>query len=213
MTRRAPRHSGRTVSRRGVTLIEFVLAIGITGMIASATAAMLVGVARSTEFERGRRESIIRAQALGVRVSGYVTPSLYLLDVGPNSLVTWLSDTRSSGTVHATETRWISVDGGGTLTVQFVSFPESMTQTERDLYDLEYPAASDWWVVLKTYQELGFTDSIRLADGIADLKFQRGQGPELAKKLVTTTVTFAEDKGAQTFVTSASIREWQEPTL
>lgn len=201
-------------SRPAFTLVEFMLAIAITGMVAAASAAMLSAVALSTEWERGRRESVIRAQAINVRLSSYVTPSLYILDSQSDNFVIWLHDDRESGTVHATEVRWIDLDSQtGTIQVWRVKFPGSWSQIQKDQSDLELPKASDWWAVLATYKGLTYTTEIRLCDRVDQFATDRNISTIEGSRLITFTITFAEEFGGQTLVSAASIRQYQEPTL
>lgn len=203
----------RLSRRRGLTLIELMLALGITSMLAAATGAMLTGVAQSVETERGRRESMIRAQAIGVRLSAYVTPSLYFLDVGPDYFVVWLEDIRDGGTVHATEVRWIDFDDvTGDVRVQYIEFPPGMPQIERDIYDVVLPKSSDWWAELAVYRGLGYVGETRMCDGVAAFTTVRAS-PSIDDRVITCSITFDEERGGQTYASSLGIRDWQEPIL
>lgn len=198
--------------RRGLTLIELMLSLAITGMIAAATTAMLTGLAQSVDNARGRRESMIRGQAVGVRIGAYVTPSLYFLDIGADSLVLWIEDVRDGDTVHASEVRWIDYDASRRLIrVQYVQFPDGMPQIERDIYDAVLPLSSDWWAELATYKNLGYTAESRLCDGVESFNTARGAGA-LSQRVVTFNVTFDIEHGGQTYASSAVLRDWREPT-
>jgi len=176
----------RPTMRRGITLVELLMAIAITSMITAAVGSMITAVARSQEFENDRRESTIRAQALSARLASYVAPSLCVLNAQPTSFVLWFDDSRQSQTVHGTEIRWASYNSlTGTVELKYVDFPAGWSQIQKDQYDTVFPIASDWWVVLKYYEGLGFISTIRLSDGVSG--FQVGYDPTTikSKKILT----------------------------
>lgn len=205
----------RPVSR-GLTLLEFMIAILITSFIAVTMGGMITAVARSIESDRFNRESVVRGQALAARLGSYITPSLCVLDASakPESIVMWLEDSRASNTVHLTEIRWIERDSAtDTVVVHYVAFPESMSQLERDALDVEVPVASaDWWAVLTTMQGLGYTEDVRLCDQVTAFTINHSAVSAQARKMVTAQITLAPEIGGDTLITAASIRELQEPS-
>jgi len=204
------------LSRRGLTLLEFIIAMLITSLIAMAMGGMINAVASSIEADRHNREAIVRGQAIDVRVGSYITPSLYILDTAsrPESIVIWLEDSRPGGTVHLTELRWIERESDtDTVVLHYVKFPDAMTQVERDTLDVEVPVAgADWWAVLATMQVSGYTDTQRLCDVVAQFEITHSTVSTQAKKIVTATITFTQQVGGATLITAASIRQLQEPT-
>ena len=203
----------RPVVRRGITLVELLMAIAITSMITAAVGSMISAVARSQEFENDRRESTIRAQALSARLASYIAPALCVLDNQPKSFVLWFDDSKQSNTVHGTEIRWVNFDSlSGTVELRYVDFPAGWSQLQKDEYDTVFPIDSDWWAVKQYYEALGFISMIRLSDGVSD--FQVGYDPATtkSKKILTFTVTFTGQTTNHDIVSSTSIRDYQEPT-
>ncbi len=203
-------------ARRGLTLLEFMISILITALIAVTMGGMITAVARSVEADRYSRESIVRGQALDVRLGSYIRPALCILDASarPESAVIWLEDSRVSGTVHLTEIRWIERDAAtDTVVIHYVSFPDSMTQIERDTLDVEVPVAgADWWAALATMQASGYTAQIRLCDEVAALTISHSTSTSQAKRMITAQVQFTADVGGDSIITAASIRQLQEPS-
>lgn len=198
----------------GFTLLEFLLAISITVLVAAATAAMLTSVATSTEYDADVRESIVRTQALDVRLGSYITPSLWVLDAGTSSMVLWLEDSRESETVHSTEVRWIEYSpDAGEIMVHYVRFPDSMTELEKELADEELPAGTDFWALLTVKKALGYIDTIRLCDRVSTFTVTHDPLTAQGQRLVTVAFTFDEEIGNQSFIYAASLREAKEPLL
>jgi len=181
-------------------------------MITAAVGSMVTAVARSQEYENDRREATIRAQALNARLASYITPSLCVLNAQPNKFALWFDDSRQSQTVHGTEIRWAQFNNvTGTVELKYVDFPSGWTQIQKDQYDTVFPNTSDWWVVLKYYEGLGFISTIRLSDGVSG--FTVGYDPSTikSKKILTFTVTFTGKTTNHDIVSSSSIRNYQEP--
>ncbi len=112
--------------RRGLTLIELMLALAITAMVAAAISGMLTAISTGEHLRRDNRSFIMRAHAAKTRLGAYVAKSRCVLDANGGDTVLWLEDSRGSGTVHASEIRWLifnSVDG--TLDVHFVDLPDA----------------------------------------------------------------------------------------
>lgn len=198
----------------GLSLLEFILALMITGLISAVMGGMVTAVARATELDRHTRETVVRSQAASVRLSSYVTPSRCILAHTSDSLVIWLDDSRESETVHATEVRWIKHNlTTDTIELHYIKFPESMSQIERDLLDTVLPVATtDWWATLASFESLTYTDMVRLCDGVGTMQVDRDTSSTQAKRLVTFTLTYADALGGEAVVTAAGIRELKEPT-
>jgi len=201
--------------RRGLTLLEFMLSIMITALIAVTMGMMMSAVARTVEADKHGRETIVRSQALNVRLSSYITPSLCVLDASaqPESIVVWLEDSRVSDTVHLTEIRWIERDTDtAAVVVHYVKFPDGMSQIEKDTLDVEVPlAGADWWGVLATMEVLGYTATTKLCDGVESFNIAHSTATTQSRKIVTCTMTLAPEFGGDTTVLVASVREYKEP--
>jgi hypothetical protein len=192
-----------------------MIAIMITSLIAVTMGGMVTAVARSVESDRFNRESVVRGQAIDARLGSYITPSLCVLDTTarPESIVIWLEDSRVSDTVHLTEIRWIEREPDtDTVVVHYVSFPESMSQVERDALDVEVPTAgADWWGAMTTMQGLGYTAKVRLCNQVESFTIDHSTVSTQARKVVTARIVFTSDIGGEMLITAASIRQLQEP--
>ncbi|MBL1216867.1 MAG: hypothetical protein D8M59_05165 [Planctomycetes bacterium] len=195
-----------------MTALEFLLAISITALIALATGSLLLAVAQSSDYDRYMREFVVRSQALSVRLSSYILPSLCILETGASTMVLWLDDSTASETVHVSELRWVDHDPvSKTVRLYYISFPDTWSEAERSLYDIELPAASDWWAVLDSYKTLGYIESTRLSDAVTSFTIERSVGTERDKRIATFVVQFDAKTNNQTAVFESSVREYKEP--
>lgn len=197
---------------RGFTLVELLISLIITVMVGSALATLLYAVARSTEIGIETHEIVIRSHALDSRVGMYTNDALALLDVKDDGsgFAIWLSDSRESGTVHATEIRWFVMDtAADTLTVQFVKFPDNWDQAQKDLYDTEYSAAGmadgdAWWTVRDDFQGQGYLGSTLIGDKLSDLQLTYQGADEYDADRIIISYIFDQADGKQSQIMTVS---------
>lgn len=206
-----PSGSRRSV-RRGLTLIELMLALSVTVMVAGAISGMMEAVSAGVMDRSDSRSLMIRASAADSKLSAYVSPARAVWSITANSVVIWLNDNRQSGTIHATEVRWFMYDASaGTLDVRFVKFPDEWSQVTRDMVDIDYPKASDPAQLYDKYLKSGYIASMHLLDGLEGFSAVTDQNVALDSTHVTFTLTFTgSDEPFQTTV-PVSIAHHQAP--
>jgi hypothetical protein len=154
-------------TRRGLTFLEFVLALAVTAMIGLAITGMMMAVTTGQRSRRDNRSFVIRTEALKSRLAAYLGPSRCILATDGTNLVLWLNDSRQGETVHASEVRWLIFNAvDGTLEVHYVSFPSDWTEVTRALEDHEFPYNADWFSVYGMYDAAGHIASYPLLDGL-----------------------------------------------
>jgi hypothetical protein len=198
--------------RRALTLIELMLALAVTVMVAGAIASMMAAVNTGVGTRRDVRSVMVRANAAQMRVAGYIVPACCLLSVDQEDVVVWFSDSRESGTVHGSEIRWLLHDAdAGTLSVSLVSFPDGWTQTQKELADAEHPVTSNWTTVLSSYDAKGLIRTIVLVDGLASLTVTP-ETDALNSRTVHYDFGFETAEGVQAVRVSPVVRIHQAPS-
>ncbi|MBG79459.1 MAG: hypothetical protein CMJ39_01970 [Phycisphaerae bacterium] len=160
--------------RRGMTFIETVLAISITAMVGGAITTMMAAVTDEVESHHLTRSQLIQNGLAQSRLSSYIARSHCVLELTDDSVTLWLEDSRDSGTVHASEIRWIKLDPAtGVLESHFVCFPDSWSESSRILGDTEFNDYShvDWTSVLLSFQNRDLICTLPIAEEVADLTF------------------------------------------
>ena len=178
--------------RRGLTLIELMLALAITAMVAAAISGMLTAISTGEHLRRDNRMFIMRAHAAKTRLGAYLSRSRCVLDANGADAVLWLEDSRGSGTVHASEIRWLifnTVDG--TLDVHFVDMPDEWTNIAKDLQDNEYDSDADWSAVWNDYDGQGYISTLTLVDGLQSVSVSTDQPDPLDSVEVEFDLDFA----------------------
>ena len=91
------------MNRRGLSLLEMTLAIGITAIIGAAIASMMAAAANSLTSKDDGRQSAIRVATTQIRLGAYIAPSRCILDKNNTTITLWLEDSTEGKTVHASE--------------------------------------------------------------------------------------------------------------
>ena len=82
------------MNRRGLSLLEMTIAIGITSIIGAAIAAMMAAASNSLSSKDDGRQSAIRLATTQVRLAAYIAPSRCILEKNSSQLTLWLEDSR-----------------------------------------------------------------------------------------------------------------------
>ena len=192
-------------TRNGLTLLELMLALSVTAMVAAAVWDMMGAVTAGVSTRRDNRSTMVRAAAAATRLSAYVAPSRCLLAVDGSDVALWLNDRRESETVHATEIRWLVFDpADATYEVYIVAFPESWTQAAKDLEDKEYLLGTNWMQ--------GWTASLPLVDGVDGVSVTTDAVSALNAEHINFNVSFQTSEGAADVWIPATIRLHQAPS-
>ncbi|MDE1038661.1 MAG: prepilin-type N-terminal cleavage/methylation domain-containing protein, partial [Phycisphaerales bacterium] len=80
------------MNRRGLSLIEMIIAIGITAVIGAAIASMMAAATNSLTSKDDGRQSAIRLATTQVRLGAYIAPSRCIVDKSNTHVTLWLED-------------------------------------------------------------------------------------------------------------------------
>ncbi len=205
----------RTRFRRGMTFIEFVMALAITAMVAAAIGAMVSAVASGELSRRDNRGTIIRTYAAKMRLSAYLASCRSVLEVDSLDAVVWVNDWRRSGTIHATELRWLVFDTANkSIDVYYVDFPDDWNDVQRALEDNEYSSDTDWSAVLSAYTADGYTSNITLVDGVGSMTITTDQPVAVDSSTITFDIGFLLEATGETLhrAVTITILRHQPPT-
>lgn len=200
-----------TTARRGMTMIELMIALTITVIITAGLAGMVSAVSAGVMTTRDTREVMVRAAVAQARLDSYVAPARSILAAEPSRLVLWLNDGRQSKTVHLSEVRWLTYDAAGDrLIIQLVEF---LDENEALTGDEEFStlSAAAW----ESQRQQLFTTSrlrtIPLVDGVESVEISTDT-PAPSAKRVTFTLSFMTTAEPATVPVSAAILLPRPPT-
>lgn len=178
--------------RKGMTLLELLLAFAITAIIGLAMATVLTTAARGISGAGEARSALQRVHAAYVRTRAYTDSGLCLLGVDKDKgFAFWLHDETPGGRLNLLELRvfWWNT-GDGTFIVERVKVPDAWAPELVAAYNIPVSSAADFFQVMLDQRSLGMTSAEVIADGleIAALGFT-GVDPQNAQRFrLTLTV-------------------------
>jgi hypothetical protein len=197
---------------RGLTLLELLLALVITTLVAGAIAGMLGAVSAGVGSRKDNRAVMVLAHAGQSRLAAYFATARCVLARSGSHITLWLNDSRESNTVHASEVRWLQYDSAaGALMVRYVDFPANWTRTACEIADNEYAASSDWDAVLASYQAKNLISSRALVDNLASVSLTLDQASAAAARRVGFLLGFDTEQGVVEVQASGAIRVLMTP--
>lgn len=104
--------SCNALSRRcaGLSFIEVMLSLAITGMIGASVVSMVSAVQYGTTNEADRRRLNIKQEIIRSRVNAAIRSSRMVLDSGSDYLVLWMGDTSANDKPNLSELRRVEWD-------------------------------------------------------------------------------------------------------
>ena len=78
--------------RRGLTLIELLLALAGTAFVGAAVASMLVAVSYGTRADKDMRTLVVKHKTIDARLSGAIRASCTVLEQSDDLLILWMYD-------------------------------------------------------------------------------------------------------------------------
>lgn len=202
------------MNRRGLSLLEMLLAIGITSIIGAAIASMMAAATNSLSSKDDGRKSAIRLATTQVRLGAYIAPSRCILDKSNTHLTLWLEDSRENNTVHASEIRWLSFDENQkTITVKFVDFPDDWSQSMIDTADVACTPATNFEALLEGLRADDIVESVPLIDSMESCNFWINESEPIDATHVCVRFSFSSELGiTNDSIIDETIRIHQPPT-
>jgi len=155
--------------RRGLTLVELMIALAITLVIGAALAAVLTTISRVTEHDRDARTASLRAHAVQIRLQAYSETGLCVLQKnGTGDFVIWLEDADSGGAVNPSEVRVFTTGDDGRLLCEWFVPSDALTPAELEVADAEVPAATDFFTLMQSKRAVAQTQQAVIADGLSN---------------------------------------------
>jgi len=163
-----------TTSRRGLTLLETLIALAITVITGLAIASVTTAVARGMTSVNTARSALQRAHAVHVRLRAYTDPALCMLDFDADrGFAIWLDDSRTNEKVNLSELRvfWYSA-ADDTISVERVVFPDGWDPSEYVKRDSTLTSVDDPFAMMEAQRALGYTRTDIIADAVSALDME-----------------------------------------
>lgn len=121
--------------RRGVMLVEILLALAISGMVAAGVASLLLATATGTQDRQETRQRNVRVELLAHRIDTAIRSSSMLLARDSRCLVFWTADLKKNGVPNLSELRRIEWDSSKKQVICYAA-PATLADASNTPYDL-----------------------------------------------------------------------------
>ncbi|MHC4995679.1 MAG: PulJ/GspJ family protein [Planctomycetota bacterium] len=117
--------------QRAMTLVELLIALGITVLIGAAVASMLVAVAYGSSSQKALRDTSVRLKLTSTRLDAAIRTSKMVLESGADYVVLWTDDTRGDDNPNLSEIRLIERESSTGRVFSYVAeFPAGWTEQQ-----------------------------------------------------------------------------------
>lgn len=157
---------------RGLSLVELLLALTISSLVAAGVAAMLGGVATGIAVGTDARTGMLASGVIQGRFVEAISPGACILGAEEHRAALWLGDMTPGGQVEPSECAWMIYDPDlGLLSIERVVFPDDWSPIQRAKFDRPLRPNTDPFPLLEEAREAGIVEREILADSIADAQF------------------------------------------
>jgi prepilin-type N-terminal cleavage/methylation domain-containing protein len=184
--------------RRGLTLVELLIAMVVLSLVGTGVASMLFAMANGVDYERKQRSSLVKLRILETRVSTAVRNASTVLAAGSDYIVLWAGDSRADGEPNISELRRIERDPG----TQQVWGYAGRADLEPD-QDTAYPLDSDFDAITSALIGNNAFPGERWADDTTTLDFSLDDPTPQDARLVTCSIGVEYDGHPESGTTSA----------
>ena len=159
----------RRPTRRGFTLIEVMLAVGLVGMVGAGILAFLSAFATSADARARVSDPALEASLALRRFDAIVAGFRTVLAADEHHAVLWVSDRVPSRTVHLSELGCLRVDESrGELLLETID--ESALVADQSL-ETEFRASDDFLAAVSSARNAGILHTRVLAEGLDSARF------------------------------------------
>lgn len=174
-------------SRLGVSLVELMLAIAVTAMVALGVASMMTTVGSVAEADREARSALLRTHAARQAVRAYVEESLAVLQVSEDGtkVALWLEDDLGPNLVNLLEVRVLEYDPAAkVIKSRRFSMPDAWHEARKQSTNSVSPASSNFIAMFDAFAMGGMIAETTLVSGVAEAVWEPSdETPTDAKRL------------------------------
>jgi prepilin-type N-terminal cleavage/methylation domain-containing protein len=192
--------------RRGLTLVELMIAMAITTVIMTAAVSMLYATSQGTASRQNQMNLVVMRKLLESRFGGLVRSAKMATAVGANSLVLWMYDANNSNTPNRSELRYLEYNSGtGELTCYKTVWPAGWTSAQATAADTEFSLSADFATVMSALKTDANTVAERWTTGVTGVSFKVNNAAIQSGTLVSYTVTVSTGWLAEPMIGAAAL--------
>ncbi|MEX2215003.1 MAG: hypothetical protein WD768_12790 [Phycisphaeraceae bacterium] len=199
-------HSHQSSARRGMTVVELLLGIAGTGIVASAIAAMLSAVSYGTGDRNDMRSQLVRQASVTNRLTAAVRSSLKILARGDDYIVFWMHDDRADEKPNISELRLIEVNASSKTLTSYEADFSGMTEDQKTAADTAYELSDNFASITTTLKSSPTFPGTLWAKGVNQVDFELNASDVQEATLVAFTISWGSGSTAHTAVGTAALR-------
>lgn len=127
-----------------MTMVELLLSLTITSLVALATATMMVGVSYGTTSRSQMREVGVRLKIVSSHLNAAMRGSKMILDSGTDYVILWTADTHTDDGPNPSELRLIQRDPSTCELRSYQVDFDAMTDTQIEAVDIRHALTDDF---------------------------------------------------------------------
>lgn len=209
-------HTGPIRRGAGLTLVELIIGLSITAVIASIIAVLINATAMGTTSQQDGRRLLVRFQAIRSAVSNDLCNARCILDVGTNYVVYWIGDDPAGvvapdNAVNLSELRMLEVDAAGNLNLYRVQWPATFKNADILSANQTYAANTGWHSAVQNAATAGYLVPVKLATNATSLTATLDSATLTSARMVTVTISLNDTVTTRTIVLGAAIHSPTAP--
>lgn len=202
-------HHARRARRRSsaFTLVELVLAAGITALIGVAIASLFFAVSYGTASRNDMRALVPRQRTITARLDASIRSSKMVLALGSNYVVLWMADTNSNSAPNLSEIRRIEFDSASSSVISYkVTWPSGWSQTMIDAADTQYALTDDFGSVTAALKGNSYFPSEIWSRSVSSWSLSANKSSVQSATMLSYQITTVSGQSTNALVGAASLR-------
>jgi hypothetical protein len=207
-----------------MTLMELLIGLAITAVVAAVIAILMNSTAVGTNSQQDGRRSLVKFQQIKAEVGDKLANARCILDAsltgstGPYYIVYWIGDptpaspvqAEVNGAVDLTEMQMLEVDPT-TGNLNLWSTPPLPAPPATITYDQTYSASTTWRAAAVAAKSNPNFTATTIATGVTSMICSLDSGTMTQSKMIHVTITFTDSAGTKQVVASAELANQTAP--
>jgi prepilin-type N-terminal cleavage/methylation domain-containing protein len=202
---------------RGMTLMELLIGLAITAIIAGVLAILMNSTAVGTNSQQDGRRSLVKFQSIKAQLGDALANSRCILDVGSNYIVYWIGDQAGAPTpvnnaVNLSELRMLEVDTTtGNLNLYATTWPTGFTNANIISADSEYASTTTWHAAAETAKGGAYFLPTLVATNVTSMTTSLDASAATQAKMANVVITFTDSAGTKQVLATAALANQGAP--
>jgi prepilin-type N-terminal cleavage/methylation domain-containing protein len=217
------RPSPNTSRLRGMTLMELMIGLAITAIVAAVIAVLMNSTAVGTNSQQDGRRSLVKFQAMKAKVGDELANARCILDATPTNgsspyyIIYWTGDqagavTPVNGAVNLSELRMLEVDSStGNLNLYTTVWPAGTANSTILSNDQTYAAGTTWRSAAVTAKGGAYFTPTLIATGVTSMTASLDSGTMTKAKMASIQIAFTDSAGTKHVVATAQLANQKAP--